>query len=82
MQRWFIGACKEFFRRFLEIKKLRIVSKLQYMNIEGLQLDFKGRAENMRRVFVKRKKFGHTYNTGYGYYDVSKSYSLDFFTTK
>ena len=82
MQKWFIGACNEFFKKILVLTKIPNIKKLQFINTEGIQIDFKGRAVNMRRVFVKRKKFGHTYNTSYGYFDISKSYYFDYFTTK
>ncbi len=82
MQQWFMGACKEFLKNFVLLEKNWILQKLQYINIKGVQLDIKGRAANMRRVFVKRKKYGHTYNTKHGYYDILKSYHFDYFTTK
>ena len=82
MQKWFIGACKEFFKSFLLLSKNIKIKQLQFVNIQGIQFDVKGRAVDLRRVFVRRKKYGHTYNTKHGYYDVVKSYHFDFFTTK
>ena len=82
MQQWFIGACNEFFRGLLEVGKHFILKKLQFITMKGIQFDVKGRAADLRRVFVRRKKYGHTYNTKHGYFDVSKSYCFDFFTTK
>ena len=82
MQKWFIGACKEFFKSFLLLSKNIKIKQLQFVNIQGIQFDVKGRAVDLRRVFVRRKKYGHTYNTKHGYYYVVKSYHFDFFTTK
>ena len=55
---------------------------MHFINMQGIQFDVKGRAVDLRRVFVRRKKYGHTYNTKHGYYDVLKSYYYDFFVTK
>ena len=82
MQKWFIGACREFFKGFLLIAKNNRIKDLQFINIKGIQFDVKGRAVDLRRVFVRRKKYGHTYNTKHGYYDVLKSYNFDFFYNK
>jgi hypothetical protein len=82
MQKWFLSACKEFLKSFIQISKNFSIKNLHFINIQGIQFDVKNRAVDLRHVFVRRKKYGHTYNTKHGYFDILKSYYFDFFVTK